>query len=177
MTVVTCAPNFPTGKVFHGYSNKLISREWIEGIQVIRVWSYISANKGFIKRIMDYISFSLTALLFSIQIKCDIIIATSPQFFTAIAGMFLSKIKSKPWIMEIRDLWPESIIAVGAMKNKKIIHFLKWQEVKCYNSADLLISVTDSFKKIIVSKGISSSKTSVVKNGANLELYFPQDKD
>lgn len=175
--MVTCAPNFPTGKVFNGYSNKLFTREWIEGIRVIRVWSYISANKGFVKRIMDYISFSITALLFSIQIKCDIIIATSPQFFTAIAGMFLSKIKSKPWIMEIRDLWPESIIAVGALKNKKIIQFLQWLEYKCYHSADLLISVTDSFKKIIIKKGISASKIFVVKNGANLELYIPQDKD
>ena len=174
--MVTCVPNFPTGKVFNGYSNKFLTREWMDGIQVIRVWSYISANEGFIKRIMDYVSFSIMAVLFSLRLKFDIIIATSPQFFTALAGLFLSKMKNKPWIMEIRDLWPESILAVGAMKNNNIIRLLEWLEIRCYYNADLLISVTDSIKQVIVNKGISSKKIDVVKNGANLELFTPQQK-
>lgn len=177
VTVVTCAPNFPTGKVFNGYSNKLLTREWIDGIQVIRVWSYISANEGFIKRIMDYVSFSIMAVLFSLRLKFDIVVATSPQFFTAIAGRSLSVLKGKPWIMEVRDLWPESIIAVGALQNKTIIHFLEWLEIKCYSTATRIISVTDSFKKTIVRKGINSRKISVITNGANLDMFNPQEKD
>jgi len=149
----------------------------MDGIQVIRVWSYISVNEGFIKRIMDYVSFSIMSVLFSLRLKFDIIVATSPQFFTAIAGRSLSVLKGKPWIMEVRDLWPESIIAVGAMKNKIIIHLLERIEIKCYSTAIRIISVTDSFKRIIVRKGINPGKISVIKNGANLDLFNPQKKD
>ena len=83
ITVITCAPNFPKGKVYDGYKNKWYQTETMDGIKVIRVWSYIAANKGFLKRTLDFISFSVTSFLAGLFQKADIIIATSPQFFTA----------------------------------------------------------------------------------------------
>ena len=109
VTVITCAPNFPQGKVYEGYKNKIYQKESIDGIKVIRVWSYIVPNCGFIKRTLDYISFSITAFIAGLFIKTDIIIATSLQFFVALTGRALSRVKRPPWIMEVRDLWPESI--------------------------------------------------------------------
>tara|TARA_Y100001970_G_C13595750_1_gene537729 strand:+ start:48 stop:455 length:408 start_codon:yes stop_codon:yes gene_type:complete len=93
ITVITCFPNFPYGKVYPGYKNKFFSKENINGIQVIRVWSFISKNTGTIRRIIDYFSFAFMASLIGIFQKCDIIIGTSPQFFTTWAAWFLSKIK------------------------------------------------------------------------------------
>lgn len=176
VTVITCVPNFPTGKVFDGYKNKLYQKEFIEGIEVIRVWSYITANEGTFKRILDYVSFAKMSFFVSIGIKADIIIATSPQFFTAIAGMFSSFVKRIPWIMEVRDIWPESIVAVGAMKNKSIISFLEKIELILYKSAKKIVVVTDSFKVTIAQKGISPEKISVVKNGVYLEKFKPITK-
>ena len=115
VTVITCFPNFPKGKVFEGYTNKLYQKEDIDGIRVIRVWTYISENNGFVKRIIDYVSFAVTSFLFGLFVKTDLIIATSPQFFTAISGRMLSVFKRIPWVMEVRDLWPDSIAAVGSM--------------------------------------------------------------
>ena len=63
VTVITCAPNFPKGRVFDGYRNRLWQREQVEGIEVIRVWSYITANEGFTRRVMDYLSFMMSAIL------------------------------------------------------------------------------------------------------------------
>lgn len=177
VTVITCAPNFPKGKVFDGYKNKWKQEEMIDGIRVIRVWSYISANEGFVKRILDYISFSITAFWAGLFIKTDVIIATSPQFFTALAGRWLSFFKRKPWIFEVRDLWPESIVAVGAMKKGKIIHFFEWLEKRLYQNATQIVVVTDTFKEKIIERGIDGSKITVHKNGANLELYKPTSKD
>lgn len=177
VTIITCVPNFPKGKVFDGYKNKWKQIEYIQGIKVIRVWSYISANEGFIKRIFDYISFSLTSFIAGLFIKTDIIIATSPQFFTALSGRWLSFFKQRPWIMEVRDLWPESIVAVGAMKKNIIISFFEWLEMRLYKNADRIIVVTDTFKEKISKRGILSSKISVHKNGANVEMYKPQGKD
>ena len=148
VTIITGFPNFPNGKVFPGYKNSLIKKTFIDGIKVIRVWTYISANKGFIKRTLDYISFAFSSFIIGLFIKTDIIIATSPQFFSAISGRLLSFFKMRPWIMEVRDLWPESISAVGAMnKNNIIFKFLEWIELKLYISAKKIIVVTETFKK------------------------------
>lgn len=177
VTVITCAPNFPKGKVYEGYRNKLRQVEYIDGIKVIRVWTYITANEGFIKRILDYLSFSLMSFLMGLFVKTDVIIATSPQFFTALSGRWLHFFKRKPWIMEVRDLWPESIVAVGAMKKGRIILFFEWLEKRLYKNASKIVVVTDAFKQKIIEKGIESTKIFVHKNGANLEMYQPQEKD
>ena len=177
VTVITCFPNFPQGKVYDGYKNKWKKTEWIDGIKVIRVWSYISANKGFAKRIFDYISFSITAFFAGLTEKTDIIVATSPQFFAALSGRTLSFWKRKPWIMEVRDLWPESIKTVEAMKDNIFIKYFEKEEIWSYRSAGKIITVTDSFKKTIEGKGISPDKIEVVKNGANFDLFKPLPKD
>ena len=177
VTVITCAPNFPHGKVYEGYKNKLFSREEKDGIKVIRVWTYITANEGFLKRILDYISFAVSAFLVGLWIRTDIIIATSPQFFTAVAGRWLSFFKLRPWIMEVRDLWPESIAAVGAMNEGKIYKFLEWVELRLYKSAKKIIVVTDTFKRKISARGIEASKIDVHKNGVILDLFEPRPKD
>ena len=155
VTVITGFPNFPTGKVFDGYKNKLYKKEIIDGIKVIRVWTYITANKGFLKRTLDYFSFAVSSFIAGLFIKSDIIVATSPQFFTTWSAYALSKLKRKPWVFELRDLWPESIIAVGALKNKKIIDFLEKIELFLYKDADLIIPVIESFKENLINRGIS----------------------
>ena len=177
VTVITCAPNFPHGRVYEGYKNKLINREENDGIKVIRVWTYITANEGFLKRILDYISFAVMAFLVGLWIRTDIIVATSPQFFTAVAGRWLSFFKFKPWIMEVRDLWPESIAAVGAMNEGRIYKFLEWVELRLYKSAKKIIVVTDTFKRKIASRGIEPAKIEVHKNGVILDLFKPRVKD
>lgn len=177
VTVITCAPNFPQGKVYEGYKNKLYQKEIIDGIKVIRVWTYIVPNKGFLKRTIDYISYSVSAFIAGLFVSTDVIIATSPQFFTALAGHVLSKWKRKPWIMEVRDLWPESIKTVGAMKDNLFIRYFEWQEKRCYKSAEKIVVVTDSFKRKLIERGIDAEKISVIKNGVNKDLFKPVPKD
>lgn len=177
VTVITCAPNFPKGKVYPGYKNKWRQVEIIDGIKVVRVWTYITANEGFVKRILDYLSFCFMSFFNGLFIKTDVIIATSPQFFTALSGRWLHFFKRKPWIMEVRDLWPESIVAVGAMKKGLAIRFFEWLEKRLYKSASHIVVVTDTFKEKIIERGINGSKISVFKNGANLDRYKPLPKD
>lgn len=177
VTVITCAPNFPHGKVYEGFENRLVNREEKDGIKVIRVWTYITANEGFLKRILDYISFAVMAFLAGLWVRTDIIVATSPQFFTAVAARWLSFFKFKPWIMEVRDLWPESIAAVGAMNEGRIYKFLEWVELRLYRSAKKIIVVTDTFKRKISARGIDGSKIDVHKNGVILDLFEPRLKD
>ena len=143
ITVITCAPNFPKGKVFDGYRNKLWQSEVIEGMRVIRVWSYITANEGFVKRILDYQSFMLSAVLASPFVRgVDLVVGTSPQFFTACAAYAVSRMKRVPWVFELRDLWPESIRAVGAMKESKALDWLEKVELFLYRKANAVVAAT-----------------------------------
>ena len=177
VTVITCFPNFPKGKVYDGYKNKWNKVEIIEGIKVIRVWSFITPNEGLIKRTIDYISFSITSFIAGLFVKTDLIIATSPQFFTALSGRWLSFFKKRPWVFEVRDIWPEAIIAVGAMKRNFLIKIFELLEIRMYKNASKIIVVTDSFKENIISKKINKNKIFVHKNGANLDLYKPIEKN
>ena len=178
VTVITCAPNFPKGKVFDGYRNKLWQRETIEGIEVIRVWSYITANEGFLRRILDYQSYMVSAILASLFVrKVDVIVGTSPQFFTACAAYVASRLKFRPYVFELRDLWPETIKAVGAMKSSFAIDMLEKLELFLYRKAAKVISVTKSFKTNLIRRGIDGAKIEVVTNGVDISQFKPRPKD
>nr|WP_287494797.1 glycosyltransferase family 4 protein [Candidatus Brachybacter algidus] len=151
-----------------------------DGVTVNRVWSYITANEGFVKRILDYVSYSLTSFFVGLFQGCDIIVATSPQFFTAVSGCLLAIFKRKPWIMEVRDLWPESIKAVSAMKSdSKVFVFLEWIERWLYKRAASIVVVTDTFKEKLVEWGVNADKIHIVKNGVMLDKfeYLPKNSD
>jgi glycosyltransferase involved in cell wall biosynthesis len=172
VTVVTCAPNHPRGTVYEGYRNKLLHREEMHGIQVIRIWTYVTANEGFLKRTLNYLSYMVAAVLVAPFLSnFDLILSTSPQFFNGLAGYLVSRLKRIPWILEIRDLWPESIVAVGAITNRPVIRFLESLEMFAYRKADHLVVVTDAFKAHMLAKGISSKKVTVIKNGVDFSLY------
>lgn len=177
VTVITGFPNFPQGKVYEGYRNRLRQVETIEGIKVIRVWSYITANQGFLRRTLDYLSFAFSSFLFGLFQKADVIIATSPQFFTTWTAYLLSKLKRKPWIFELRDLWPESIATVGAMDKGRVYRLLESIELGLYHNADMVVPNTPAFKENLVKRGIDAGKIHVVTNGASLELFAPREKD
>ncbi|RLQ15605.1 glycosyltransferase family 4 protein [Vibrio sp. SBT000027] len=178
VTVITCAPNFPEGKVFDGFKNRWYQTQDLDGINVVRVKTFITANEGFVKRILDYMSFMVTGFIAGLfQKKPDVIVATSPQFFCVCAGWALSAIRRKPFVFELRDIWPASITAVGAMKDSKAIRLLEKIEMFLYKRADAIVSVTHAFKKELIERGVGGSKIEVVLNGVDLSKYGPQDKD
>lgn len=178
VTVVTCAPNFPRGEVFPGYRNRLWQKETMAGITVIRIWSYITANEGFARRVADYISYMVSAIVASPFVRrVDLVVATSPQFFTACAGYGVSRMKRIPFVFELRDLWPESIRAVGAMKNSTALDRLERLELFLYRKAALIVSVTHSFRTNLARRGIDPAKIAVVTNGIDTGRFQPRPKD
>ncbi len=177
VTVITCAPNFPKGELFPGYKNKWKQEEMMDGIRVIRVWSYITPNRGLLLRIVDYMSFCITAFLASLSVKTDVIVATSPQLFTALAGYMASVFKRTPWVMEVRDLWPESIKAVQAMRESIVLKILDRVVLFLYRKANRIVVVTDGFKERMTSCGIEAKKIHIVKNGVHLYKFKKREKD
>jgi glycosyltransferase involved in cell wall biosynthesis len=174
VTVVTGAPNFPSGRIHAGYRNALWSRETMDGIDVLRVWTYFTANEGFLKRTLDYVSFMVAAILASPFLpRPDVIVGTSPQFFTPCAALVVSWLRRRPFVFELRDLWPDSIVAVGAMRETAAIRALRKLEYFLYRRAARIVSVTQSFKRVLAGNGIPADKIAVVSNGVDLEAYQP----
>ena len=177
VTVITTAPNFPAGRIFPGYRNRLFQRELIDGVETIRVWTYITANEGFARRTLDYLSFMVMGFLAGLFLpRPNVIVSTSPQFFTACAAYVLSIFKRRPFVFELRDLWPDSIIAVGAMRESTAIRALKRLEYFLYRKAARIVSVTNSFKTVLSGNGVPADKIAVVRNGADVKGFTPGAK-
>jgi len=178
VTVITGVPNFPRGKVYPGYRNRMWQTEMMEGIRVVRVWTYIVANLGFFKRIIDYISYMVSAVLASPFVrKPDIVVATSPLLFTACAGCAVGRIHRIPFVFELRDIWPESIKAVGAMGDSFVIRFFERVEMFLYKKAAKIVSVTNAFKRQLIKRGVNGEKIEVITNGVDLSRFRARAKD
>lgn len=178
VTVVTCVPNFPGGRVFDGYSNRLAQRETVDGIDVVRVWTYITANEAFVRRTLDYASYMVAATVAGSRVRdVDVVVATSPQFFAACAGYLVAGLLGKPFVFELRDLWPESIRAVGAMGDGPALRALEKLEMFLYRRATAVVCVTESFRDNLVARGVDPGKISVVTNGVDLGRFVPAVKD
>ena len=179
VTVVTCRPNCPTGVVFGGYRNRWRRDvETVDGVRVVRVWTYLAANAGFAKRIANYLSFMLTASLTSLrERRPDVVVATSPQFFNGWAGVIVSWLKWRPLVLEIRDIWPESIEAVGAMRKGPAYRALEWLERRMYRAATRIVTVGDGYRVNIESKITPRRPIEVVTNGVDAAAFTPRPAD
>lgn len=178
VTVITCAPNSPSGIVYHGYKNRLLEREIIDGVDVRRVWTYIAANKGTTRRIANFISYMVSAVLCSLSVrKPDVVIATSPQFFCGWAGVIAGFVRRVPFILEVRDIWPESIRAVGVEQSDCVYRFLEWLESRMYAAARCIVTVGEGYRQRLLEKGVEPEKIRVVMNGVERELFFPREPD
>ncbi len=178
VTVLTTAPNFPAGKLYEGYENKWFDRSEWDGIEILRVKTFISANRGFALRTLDFLSFMTTGFFAGImQEPPDVVVATSPQFFAAVGGWAIASAKRRPFVFELGDLWPASIRAVGAMKTEILLDAVEKLELFMYRKSAAVVALTPSFKKDLVRRGIEEDKIAVVINGVDLPRYSPRPKD
>jgi glycosyltransferase involved in cell wall biosynthesis len=178
VTVLTSAPNFPEGKLFPGYANRWHQREIVDGIEVIRVKTYMTANQGVVLRTLDFMSFMGSSFVQGLFVRRpDIVVATSPQFFAAVGGWAVADVRRLPFVFELGDLWPRSIIAVGALPDSRAMRALEWLELFLYRRAARVVALTQTFKDDLVRRSISPEKIDVVINGVDLPRYQPRPRD
>ena len=176
VTVITSAPNFPEGIIYEGYKNSLYQFSYHKGIRIIRVWTFLAENKGIWKRLIDHVSFMFTSFFCGLFIrKIDVVIGTSPHIFSCVSALLLSKIKRKKFVFELRDLWPDSLIAVGLDKNKILYRFGKYLEFWLYKNSDLIICLTNSFRNYLINLNFDSKKVKIVTNGVNTKFFDPKE--
>jgi len=180
VTVVTCVPNCPDGVVYPGYKSTFRRQtEFIEGVRVVRVWTYLAENAGTVRRTVDYVSYMLSAVLASIRLpRPDVVVATSPQFFCGWAGVLVSWLKRAPFVLEIRDVWPEGIQAAGGLEGRRfLLGLVGWLARRMYRSADHVVTVGEGYREKILQQADMGDRISVITNGVDLKRFVPCEPD
>lgn len=180
VTVLTGMPHHPTGVVPAAYRRRTLVTEDYYGVRVVRTWIYAASNKGKVRRSLSYASFATSAVALGEWLvgRPDVLVATSPQFLCAVAGQVIAAWRRTPFVFEVRDLWPESVVAVGALpKGHPVVRGLEVLERLLYRSADCIVVVTDAFRSKLVARGVDEKKIAVIKNGVDLSRFTPGPRD
>jgi colanic acid biosynthesis glycosyl transferase WcaI len=177
VTVLTGFPNHPTGVVPEDWRSRLRQlryTETVDGVRVVRTWLWPLPNRKAHERIRNYASFCVSAAVSGLALhKPDVIIATSPQLLCALAGWWLAFWKRVPFVFEVRDLWPESLAAVGATSEGTLLHrALSAIAGFLYRHADRIVVVSPAFQDQLVRHwNVPAEKISVVENGVDTSLF------
>ena len=177
--VVTGIPSHPAGKPFAGHRRGWYQHESIDGIHVHRVWTYLAANRGVARRTANYVSFALSGAWRAWRLgPFDVAIGTSPQFFCAVATWLVARLRGRPWVFELRDLWPESIAALGALTPRSApMRWLERLELRLYRDAAAVACLTRSFERSLAERGVDEAKLHFVPNGIVPEFWSRGDRE
>lgn len=178
VTVLCGLPNFPTGRRPSVYRCRLFVLERRAGVRIIRVWVLPTANRGKVRRGVNYATYVASSCLAALTSRgrWDAVIASSPPLFTGLAGLVVARLARSRYVFEVRDLWPESMRALDAIGNGLLFRALQRLKLHIYRKCDRLVAVTDSFRERIVDDGIDEAKVVVIKNGADTGLFRPRLK-
>jgi colanic acid biosynthesis glycosyl transferase WcaI len=177
VTVLTGFPNHPTGIVPPEYRRKfrcLVSRENVRGVNAVRTWLLPFPNRKAYERILNYSSFCISSAITGMFLdQPDVVIATSPQLLVGLSGWWLARCKRVPFVFEVRDLWPESLAAVGVGNGNSLLHrSLASIAGFLYRNCDRVVVVTPAFKKYLIEHWrVPEEKISVVENGVDATLF------
>jgi glycosyltransferase involved in cell wall biosynthesis len=179
VTVLTTLPNYPLGVVPPEYHNGRNRSEMRDGVRVERVWSYVSPNKGFLRRILSQLSFGcLAPFLAGRRIgRPDILIVESPPLFDAFAGRMLARRSRCPYIFTVADIWPESAVQLGALRNRFLVWLAERLEWSTYRRAGAVWSVTAGIRQELIRRGLPPQKIFLLTNGVDTMKFHPQPRD
>jgi len=181
VVAVTCFPNHPTGVLRAEDVGVRARTDDVEGIAVFRCKSYVTPNKGFVKKTLGHLSFMCSGLgglsRAARSGRPDVVIVSSPTFFSVITAWVWCAPRGVPWVFEVRDLWPAVFVELGVLKNRFVIWTLERMELFLYRRATRVVTVTKSFKDHVARRGIDATKIGVVTNGVDLERFTPGPKD
>jgi glycosyltransferase involved in cell wall biosynthesis len=176
VTIVTSDLSYLSGKPATARSG-LITEEFHGGIRVLRAYTHPALHKSFVWRVISFLSFMVTSVLAAMRVKeVDLVMGTSPPIFQAVSAWFVAFLRFKPFLLEIRDLWPEFAIDMGVLKNKALIAMSRWLESFLYLCASHLLVNSPAYRDYLIGKGLAKGKISFITNGVDTTQFNPEQK-
>ncbi|WP_334140963.1 glycosyltransferase family 4 protein [Rhabdothermincola sp.] len=175
--VLTGMPNHPTGVVPPRYRHRLRVIERRDGYRVVRSWLYATPNEGVLRKTIGHLSFMASSVLLGWRVTgpADVVLVSSPTFFSIFAAWLLARIKRAAFVVEVRDLWPAIFVELGVLTNPTLIRLLERAELAAYRAAAAVVVVSEGFREDLVRRGVSPSKVHVIRNGVDLGEFRPRD--
>lgn len=173
VTVLTGMPNHPTGVVPPEYRGKLRLEERVDGYRVVRTWLYATPNEGIVRKTLGHLSFMVTSVVLGLRGSgpADVVVVSSPTFFSIFSAWVLARVKRAKLVVEIRDLWPAIFVELGVLTNKQLIWLLERLELWAYRTADAVVVVTEGFRDDLIKRGIDPDKVHTIRNGVDLTRF------
>lgn len=167
--VLTSFPNYPLGKIYPGYKIRLIQHEVIDGIKITRVPLYPSHDRSAFRRSLNYLSFAITSFIYAVIFmrKVDVIYAYHPPLSVGSVAVALKFIRGWKVVLDIQDLWPDTLKSTGMLNNDKLFSFIGWAACCIYRWCDILVVLSNGFKDRLIKRGVPSGKIEVIYNWAD----------
>lgn len=175
VTVLTGMPNHPTGVIPPAYRGARRRIEDVDGHRVVRTWLYATPNEGVVKKTLGHLSFMVTSVLLGGRASgpADVVVVSSPTFFSIFSAWILARLKRARLVVEIRDLWPAIFVELGVLTNRQAIWLLERLELWAYRTADAVVVVSEGFRDDLVSRGVPEGKVHTIRNGVDLSRFRP----
>jgi glycosyltransferase involved in cell wall biosynthesis len=175
VTVVCSKIGYMKGNTANlSFKQKLLQKTKVGSVEVLRIWSYLGLHSSYIGRISNYISFSISSAIAMLLIKKpDVVLISSPPLFCAFTTGLVCFLRRIPFIVEVRDLWPTSLIELGAIKNSLIKSVMFLMERFLYNKAYKIITLTKGIKNYLLNIEIPETKIAFIHCGVNLAKMYP----
>jgi glycosyltransferase involved in cell wall biosynthesis len=173
VTVLTGMPNHPTGVLPQSYRRAVRRREHRDGYRVIRTWLYATPNEGMARKTLGHLSFMASSVLLGWLASgpADVVVVSSPTFFSILSGWLLARLKRARFVVEIRDLWPAIFVELGVLTNRRLIGVLERLELAAYAAADQVVVVSEGFRADLLRRGVPPEKVHTIRNGVDLQRF------
>jgi colanic acid biosynthesis glycosyl transferase WcaI len=175
VTVFTGMPNKPESRIHPEYRGKVFVAEDWQGIQVKRSWEFVTSRSGFAGTLINNVSFMVTSALVGALLagRIDVLIASAPPFFPHMSGYFVSGLRRIPLVLEARDMWPDYLVGMGALRaDAPWTRALFAMERRLLQRADAVVVVTESFRRRVVEKGVPYERIHLMPNGVDTAAYY-----
>ncbi len=179
VTVLTGFPNWPSGKIYPGYRQRLVQRETVNGVRVIRIPLYPDHSGNAFKRAANFLSFALSAAILGpfVVPRVDVMHVVHPPITVGLPAWLLSRLKGFPFTMEIQDMWPENLRSTGMLRNEAVLRGIGTLARWVYSRSSSIRVISPGFKTNLMTKGVPESKTAVISNWVDTEYYCPLPPD
>jgi len=173
-TVVASERSYLTGTQVTGADSKLDREQYVDGVHIVRAYTYPSLHSGFVWRVISFLSFMLASIWSALRAgPIDLVMGTSPPIFQAFSAWLVAAIRRKPLLLEVRDLWPEFAIDMGILRNPLLIRMSRWLEGFLYARATHILVNSPAYRDYVIAKGIAPEKVTLIPNGVDPSMFNP----
>jgi glycosyltransferase involved in cell wall biosynthesis len=175
VTVLTGMPNHPTGILPPAYRRAVRRREKRDGYRILRTWLYATPNEGMARKTLGHLSFMASSVLLGARASgpADVVVVSSPTFFSIGSAWLLARLKRARLVVEVRDLWPAIFTELGVLTSRRIIGALERLELAAYRAADQVVVVSEGFRDNLISRGVPPGKVHTIRNGVEPSRFTP----